>query len=65
MRVDKDLGITIAIVLIFIWLTAISFAIVDLYAYRTFVLGELGDIHEMFADVYHYITNLLNMGVVL
>jgi len=65
MKVDKDLGITIAIVLIFFWLAAISFAIVDLYAYKTFIMNNLGDIYDMIVDVYHHITNMLEMGVVL
>lgn len=65
MKVDRDLGITLAIVLIFIWLAAISFAIVDLYAYKTFMLGHICDIYDMIADVYHQLTDLLEMGVLL
>jgi len=63
MRVDKDLGITIAIVLIFFWLAAISLAIVDLYAYKTFIMDNLGDIYNMLGDVYEHVADLLKMGV--
>lgn len=62
MRVNKNDWLVLGIV---IWMAAVSFCIVDLYAYRTFILGELGDIYEMIADVYHHITSLLEMGVLL
>ena len=63
MKVNRDFGITLAIVLIFVWLTAISFAIIDMYANTTFCLEDIQDIYEMITDIYRHISNILNMGM--
>lgn len=65
MKIDKDSVVIGAICLIFIWLMVISFAIVDLYAYKEFVLENICDIYDMITDVYHHITNLLKMEVLI
>lgn len=55
MKVDKDLGITLAIVLMFIWLTAISFGIVDLYAIQGYLVDSLIVVQDSVSDIYDYI----------
>ena len=50
-----------AICLIFFWLMAISFAIVDLYAYKEFILENLVEIYNMIGDVYNNLADIYTM----
>ena len=51
--------------LVFIWLAILSLVVTHQYNTQLFILEHISDLYEMVTDVYHHITNLLNMEVLL